>query len=52
MNKRPISQTEREFLRAQHRDRVARCTEDLQKRYAAQKTAAVNRQIEEEYFDE
>ncbi len=52
MNKNPISEEERSQLRAEHRVRVARCTEDLQERYAAQKAAAFNRQIEEEYFNE
>jgi len=54
MNKNPISNEERSQLRAEHRARVARCTEDLQVRYAAQKTRLAHRerQLEEEYFNE
>ena len=53
MNKNPISNEERQQLRAEHRARVARCTEDLQVRYAAQKIVDLARQqAEEEYFNE
>ncbi len=51
MNKNPISEEERKVLRAEHRERVRRCTVDLQALYAEWKETALARQ-EEEYFNE
>lgn len=52
MNLCPISETERDKLRAEHRERVRRCTIDLQKRYVEQADVEAQRKAEEEYENE
>ena len=55
MNKNPISETEREVLRAQLRKRVERCTEDLHKLYTERELRTLEKLLkaqEEEYFNE
>ena len=56
MNKNPISNEERQRLRAEHRARVTRCTADLRKLYSDKdKAARIQNEssgLEEEYFNE
>lgn len=50
MNKNPITEETRTRLKAEHRERVRRCTVDVQKMYAdrAAEAARVQKELDEE----